>query len=165
MEILCIVYFFIKLILPEPNLFSMARIKLQLPETFYFFTKIPVRISDLNYGNHLANHVYLEMMQEARMQFLARFGYSEKDLAGVGVIMGDTAIVYKQECFYGDVLTIEVGVSDIGVRSFDLLYRFSKSDNSLVCEAKTGMVCFDYASRKTVNVPEAFIKAVESFQK
>jgi len=135
----------------------MARIKLQLPENFSFSVKIPVRISDLNYGNHLANHVYLEMMQEARMQFFAQFGYSEKDLAGVGVIMGDVALVYKQECFYGDILTIEVGVADIGLRSFDLLYRFLKQDESLVCEAKTGMVCFDYVARKTVNVPEEFI--------
>lgn len=135
----------------------MARIKLQLPDSFSFSVKIPVRISDLNYGNHLANHVYLEMMQEARMQFFAQFGYSEKDLAGVGVIMGDVALVYKQECFYGDILTIEVGVADIGLRSFDLLYRFLKQDNSLVCEAKTGMVCFDYVARKTVNVPEEFI--------
>jgi acyl-CoA thioester hydrolase len=135
----------------------MARIKLELPDKFGFQTKIAVRISDLNYGNHLANHVYLELMQEARMQYLAQFGYSEKDLAGVGVIMGDTAIVYKQECFYGDVLTIEVVASDFGVRSFDLLYRFSKQDGSLVCEAKTGMVCYNYEIRKTVNVPAEFI--------
>jgi acyl-CoA thioester hydrolase len=135
----------------------MTRIKLQLPANFSFSVTIPVRISDLNYGNHVANHVYLEMMQESRMQFFAQFGYSEKDLAGVGVIMGDVAIVYKQECFYGDILTIEVGVADIGLRSFDLLYRFLKQDESLVCEAKTGMVCFDYVARKTVNVPEEFI--------
>jgi acyl-CoA thioesterase FadM len=44
----------------------------------------------------------------------------------------------------------------LGVRSFDLYYRFSKQDDSLVCEAKTGMVCFDYAARKTVDVPEDF---------
>ncbi|MDP3929769.1 MAG: thioesterase family protein [Bacteroidota bacterium] len=136
----------------------MARIKLEIPAQIAFSTLIPVRISDLNYGNHLANHVYLEMMQEARMQFLAQFGYSEKNLAGVGVIMGDTAIVYKQECFYGDVLRIEVCAADFGVRSFDLLYRFSKADNSLVCEAKTGMVCFDYHLRKTVAVPQEFIE-------
>ncbi len=135
----------------------MARIKLQLPDNFSFSVKIPVRISDLNYGNHMANHVYLEMIHESRMQFFAQFGYSEKDLAGVGIIMGDVAIVYKQECFYGDILTIEVGVADIGLRSFDLLYRFLKQDESLVCEAKTGMVCFDYVARKTVNVPEEFI--------
>lgn len=134
----------------------MARIKLTLPETFSFSMQIPVRISDLNYGNHLANHVYLELMQEARMQYFAQFGYSEKNLAGVSVIMGDTAIVYRQECFYGDVLKIEVAAAELGVRSFDLYYRFSKVDGSLVCEAKTGMVCFDYEARKTVDVPEAF---------
>ncbi|MDZ4668296.1 MAG: thioesterase family protein [bacterium] len=134
----------------------MARIKLDLPNAFNFKVSMPVRVSDLNYGNHLANHVYLEMMQEARMQFFGQFGYSEKDLAGVSVIMGDTAIVYKQECFYGDVLNIEVCAANFGVRSFDLYYRFSKQDNSLVCEAKTGMVCFDYIARKTVEVPEVF---------
>ncbi|NJQ98668.1 MAG: hypothetical protein HC784_16070 [Hydrococcus sp. CSU_1_8] len=59
-----------------------------MPDAFHFKMTIPVRISDLNYGNHLANHVYLEMMQEARMQFFAQWGWSEKDLAGVAVIMG-----------------------------------------------------------------------------
>ena len=138
----------------------MARIKLTLPERFTFNMHIPVRISDLNYGNHLANHVYLEMMQEARMQYLAQWHWSEKDLAGVSLIMGDTAIVYNQECFYGDVLNIEVLATEFGQRSFDLYYRFTKQDGSLVCEAKTGMVCFDYVNRKTVAVPEEFKNAV-----
>jgi acyl-CoA thioester hydrolase len=134
----------------------MARIKLTLPENFKFNTQIAVRISDLNYGNHLANHVYLEYMQEARMRYLAQWNWSEKDLAGVGVIMGDVAIVYKAECFYGDVLNIQVQAGDFGARSFDLLYRFLNQHGEVVCEAKTGMVCFDYTIRKTVAVPEAF---------
>lgn len=45
----------------------MARIKLVLPEKFSFKTSIPVRISDLNYGNHLANHVYLEKIGRAHV--------------------------------------------------------------------------------------------------
>lgn len=142
----------------------MARIKLSLSNHFRFKTTIPVRISDLNYGNHLANQVYLEFMQEARMQFFAQFGYSEKDLAGVGVIMGDTAIVFKKECFYGDIITLEVAATDFGSRSFDLQYRFTKQDGTLACEAKTGMVCYDYAAAKTVEVPAAFREQVEAFQ-
>ncbi len=134
----------------------MARIKLQLPETFVFSTTIPVRVSDINYGNHMANHVYLEMMQEARMRYLAQFGFSEKEFAGISLIMGDTAIVYKQETFYGDILQIAVTAADFGERSFDLLYRFTKQDGSLVCEAKTGMVCYDYVNRKTMAVPDLF---------
>ena len=140
---------------------NMSRIKLQLPDHFPFSTTIKVRISDLNYGNHLSNDVYLSYMHEARMRFFEAMGYSEMNLAGVSVIMGDTAIVYKQECFYGDELQISVAAADFGARSFDLFYRFTKTkDGSLVAEAKTGMVCFDYQIRKTVDVPEDFLQAI-----
>lgn len=139
----------------------MARIKLELPQTFVFRTQLTVRISDLNYGNHLSNDVYLAYMHEARMQFFAHFGYSEMDLAGASVIMGDTALVYKKECFYGDVLHIEVTAADFGPRSFDLYYRFTKATGEPACEAKTGMVCFDYRERKTMEVPAAFRQLFE----
>ena len=132
----------------------MARIKLNFTELFTFHTFINIRIADINYGNHLANHVYLELMQEARMQFFMHFGFSEKNLGGKGVIMGDTAIVFKKECFYGDALKIEVTATEFGTRSFDLIYRFTRlNDNAVVCEAKTGMVCYDYETSKTVAVP------------
>jgi len=137
----------------------MARIKLQLPEQFIFKTEIPVRISDINYGNHLSNDAFLTLMHEARMQFLKHYGYTEMNMAGVSLIMADAAIVFKKECFYGDVLMIEITASDFGSRSFDLYYRFTKKvTNELACEAKTGMVCFDYIERKTVEVPEEFRK-------
>ena len=135
----------------------MPRIKLHLPDTFIFSTFIQVRIDDINYGNHLSNDAYLKYMHEARMCFFAHYGYSEMNLAGTSVIMGDTAIVFKNECFYGERLKIEVTASDFSARSFDLYYRFTKSETgTLVCEAKTGMVCFDYASRKTTEVPLVF---------
>lgn len=142
----------------------MARIKLQMPENFNFNTTVKVRIADINYGNHMANHVYLEFMQEARMQYFMHFGYSEKNLAGVSVIMGDCAIVYKKECFYGDEIKIEVTATDFGVRSFDLIYRFIRlSDNQLVCEAKTGMVCYNYEIGKTVDIPTEFLQKTQNF--
>lgn len=137
----------------------MARITLELPKVFTFKTTLTVRVTDLNYGNHMSNEVYLSYMHEARMQYFGSLGFSEMNLAGVSVIMGDTAIVFKNECFYGDEVTLEVTAGGFGTKSFDLYYRFSKSQTGdLVCEAKTGMVCFDYAERKTVPVPQDFIK-------
>lgn len=142
---------------------KMARIKLELPENFSFKTQLTVRVTDLNYGNHMSNDVYLSYMHEARMQYLASLGFSELNLAGASVIMGDTAIVFKKECFYGDELTVEVAAAEFGTRSFDLYYRFSKTlTQALVCEAKTGMVCFDYTERKTVAVPAKFMKLANS---
>ncbi|MES2690173.1 MAG: thioesterase family protein [Bacteroidota bacterium] len=135
----------------------MARIKLTLPLTFNFATLIEVRISDINYGNHLSNDAYLKYMHEARLRFFAHLGYSEMDLAGTSVIMGDSAIVFKSECFYGDVVNIEVTAAEFTPKGFDLYYRFTNHQNSkLVCEAKTGMVCYDYETRKVTGVPYAF---------
>jgi acyl-CoA thioester hydrolase len=136
----------------------MARVKLTLPQTFSFATTLQVRISDINYGNHLSNDAYLKYMHEARLQFFAHHHCSEQNLGeGVSVIMGDCSIVYKAECFYGDMLKIEIAAAEFGSRSFDLYYRFINANtDKIVCEAKTGMVCFNYEKRSTVAVPNEF---------
>ncbi|MFL5774339.1 MAG: acyl-CoA thioesterase, partial [Flavisolibacter sp.] len=81
----------------------MPRLKIQLPDQFTFSTLIPVRITDLNYGNHVGNDSMLSILHEARMQFLAQFGYTELEIEGVGIIMSDVSIEFKTEVFYGDV--------------------------------------------------------------
>lgn len=135
----------------------MARLTLNMPEQYCFSTELEVRIQDINYGNHVSNDAFLRYMHEARMRFFAHFGFSEADLAGVSVIMGDAAVVYLAECFYGDVLRIEVQATDFGSKRFDLYYRFVvKSSGKEVCYAKTSLVCFDYTNRQTCLVPAAF---------
>lgn len=131
----------------------MARLKLILPESFLFSTTIAVRITDLNYGNHLANDKVLSILHEARMQFFQHYGYSELDFAGVSVIMGDVAIEYKNQAFYGDQLLIEISVQDFSRVSFDIAYKISTKDK-LIAKAKTGIVTFDYKNNKVVEVPE-----------
>ena len=80
----------------------MARIKLELPETYTFSTLLPIRITDLNYGGHVGNDTVVSLLHEARMQYLSHYGYSELDLGGISLIMGDLAIEYKGEVFYGN---------------------------------------------------------------
>ena len=131
----------------------MARIKLDFLDKFLFSTIIPVRITDLNYGNHLANDKVLSIIHEARIQFFQHYGYSELDFAGVSVIMGDVAIEYKNQAFYGDELLIEIGVQDFSRVSFDIIYKISTKDK-LIVKAKTGIVTFDYQQNKVVEVPQ-----------
>lgn len=135
----------------------MARIKIQLPEHFKFETTIPVRITDLNYGNHLANDRLLAILHEARVQFLSQFGYSEIDCAGVGLIMADVGIEYKNEAFYGNILQIAIVATDFSRVSFDLCYRV-ETNTQLIAKAKTGMVAFNYQQRKVTEVPEILKK-------
>ena len=130
----------------------MARIKLQFTSQYLFTSKIPVRITDLNYGNHLANDKVLSIIHEARMQFFNHFGYTEMDCGVVSVIMADVAIEYKNQAFYGDELIIEIGVQDFTRVSFDIFYKISTTEK-IIALAKTSIVTFDYRQNKVVEVP------------
>ena len=138
----------------------MARIKIELPEPFYFSCIIPIRITDINYGGHVGNDTVLSVIHEARMQFFKHLGYTEMNFAGTGMLMADVAIEFKKELFYGDAVIVYVKVGDISKVGFDLFYKLGVIRQilgdklMLVATAKTGMICYDYEKKKIVSVPE-----------
>jgi len=141
----------------------MARIKLDIPKKFHFSTRIKVRITDMNYGNHLGNDSLLSLMHQARVDFLQHLGYTEMNLEGAGLIMADVAVQYKNEAFAGDELLFEMTAYDFSVTSFDLFYFITRvTDKKVIALAKTNMVCFDYLHRKMMDVPESFKKHFEN---
>lgn len=135
----------------------MARIKLDMPENYLFSTEMVVRISDINYGGHLGNDAVLSLIHEARVRFLRQYGYTEMDVEGCGIIMTDSAIVYKAEGFYGERVQIDVTVGDFNKYGCDIYYLLSNKETAVeIAHAKTGIVFFDYDVRKVVTVPEPF---------
>jgi acyl-CoA thioesterase FadM len=133
----------------------MARVKIVLPQKPVYTTEIPVRITDVNYGGHLGNDSLLSLLHEARVKFLAHFGFRETDIGGAGIIMTDALLVYKAEVFYGDILSIEIGVTDLHPHGADITYRVCVGARE-AARAKTGFVFYDYANRKIMKTPDAF---------
>lgn len=134
----------------------MARVKVSLPSKFSFTTNIPVRITDLNYGEHVGNDSVLSIIHEARMQFLRYYGYTEMQFDGVSMIMSDVAIEFRNELFYGDIVIASVVAGEFSKVGFELFYKLEKEVEGkkvLVASAKTGMVCYDYDLKKIVAVP------------
>ena len=135
----------------------MSRIKIDLPTTFTFSTIIPIRITDLNYGNHVGNDTVLTILHEARMQYLVSLGYTELEFAGTGMIMRDVAIEFKTELFYGDQVIAHVTTGEVSKAGFEIIYKLEKDAGDkkvLVASASTGMVCFDYSRKKIVMLPD-----------
>lgn len=134
----------------------MARIKVDLPDTFPFQTEIPIRITDVNYGGHVGNDTILSIIHEARVRFLGSHGYEELKMEGMGLIISDAGIEYKSELFYGDRIIVSVAAGEFSRIGFDLFYKIEKiNDNkSLVVSAKTGMICYDYERKKIVSLPQ-----------
>ncbi len=143
----------------------MNRIKIELPEKFNFSTVIPIRITDLNYGGHVGNDSFLSLIHEARQQFLLSHGYKELAIAGAGLIMADVAIEFKKELNHGDQVKISVCAGDFDKLGFDIFYKMeivTAEEPVLAGKAKTGMMCYDYAQKKKVQVPEEVVTKLSS---
>ncbi len=132
---------------------QMARIKLNLPHQKIFNTSLTVRVTDINYGGHLANQAVLGICHEARLRFLKQHEFSEMDFFGKSLIMSDAAICYKNEAFAGDKLEIDLFADDLNAHGFDLYYQL-KTDSKEIARAKTGLVFFDYKKKKIAQAPK-----------
>jgi acyl-CoA thioesterase FadM len=135
----------------------MSRLKIELPEKLLTSVSIPVRITDINYGNHLGNNSVVEIIHEARVQFLQQHGFTELNVAGTALIMSELLVEFKNESFYNDVLEIKIFCGEITRVSFELFYEISVKRNEqlvIIALAKTGMVCYDYSVKKVSAVPE-----------
>ncbi len=136
----------------------MSRIKINLPESFSFNTSLSVQITDLNYGAHVGNDKVLAFLHEARVRYLQTLGYTEFNMEGIGLIMADASLVFKDEMYYGDSLLISVQPVEISRVGFELVYKIEKKlEGKLqpVALAKTTMVCYDYGLKKVVWLPES----------
>jgi len=140
----------------------MARIDIKLPEKFLFATEIPIRISDINRGRHLAFHIVLSFTEEARIRFWKHLGYSDENMNGVAMIVVDAGIMYRKQGFYGQTLKVEVALAEFSSKGCDMIFRMSDAATGQeMFRAKTGMLFYDYQAQKVAAVPEDFKKRVE----
>jgi len=143
----------------------MARIRIELPEKCVAAFIIPVRITDINYGNHVGNNSLVEILHEARMQFLRQHNFTEMEAGGSSLIMSELLIEFKSESFYTDALEVKIFVGEISRVGFELFYSVSTVRNSasiIIANAKTGMVCFNYDEKKIAAVPAELKKILLS---
>lgn len=134
-----------------------------MPKRIDNLKNLEVRISDINYGNHMGNDRALSFFQDARISFLKQLGYEEHHIGeNVGIIISEAQVKYRKEVFLHDLLDASVWVDEIRDRSFVMHYAFTRqSDQACVFEGSTKIYAFDYQSRKAIRLPEVFREAIE----
>lgn len=139
----------------------MPRVKIELPVSWSFSTQLPVRVTDINYGNHMGNDAFLGLLHEARMQWLAQFGWTELISERTGLIMVEIEVRLKSQAVYGDVLKVAMSPVNFGRMGFDLVYLAENAATGVeVARARTGMVFFDYTANKLAAMPPGFRERV-----
>ena len=135
----------------------MAKLKIIIPENKISTFTIPVRISDINYGNHVGNDAIVSIIHEARVQWLSQHHFTELNIGDIGLIMSDLEIEFKKESFYGDIIEVRLSIGEISKKSFEIYYQLYAKRNDeriLLAIAKTGIVCYNYLNKKVVTIPD-----------
>lgn len=137
----------------------MARVKIEIPAKKIATIEIPVRITDVNYGNHMGNDSLVGIIHEARVQWLLQMGYTEFNIEGCAIIMSDLAVNYLKESFYGDRLYISISIGELSTAGFEIFYLIEALRNEhkiTIAKAKTGIVFYNYEQKKIAEFPELF---------
>jgi acyl-CoA thioester hydrolase len=120
--------------------------------------RIEVRVGDINYGGHMGNDKALLIFHDARIAFLESLGFSEKNIGGPAIIMRDAHVSFRKEVFLHDSLTVDVDIDNVTLTSFNMVYTVKReSDGDIVFLGNTGLVAFNYDSRKVTKLPDVFL--------
>ncbi|WP_127716363.1 thioesterase family protein [Halobacteriovorax sp. HLS] len=135
----------------------MERVKFKLPQTHLYTTSIKLMVMHMNYGNHLGNDSVLSLAQELRVNWLNSLGHSELDVDGIGLIQTDAMVIYKSEAHLADEIRMDLYLGDFNSKAMDLYCQLTRiSDNQEVARVKTGLLFFDYQTRKIASMSESF---------
>lgn len=135
----------------------MPRLQFAPPERDRFSTDIAIYISHVNQGGHLDNAQLLTLVSEARVRFFRSLGYTEADVAGHPIVVGDIGAQYLSEGFHGETLRVRLCPQDPNRYGFDLAFRMDERDTGrAVARGKIGIVFVDRTTRRVAPMPPAF---------
>ncbi|TAE17570.1 MAG: thioesterase [Bacteroidetes bacterium] len=145
----------------------MNRLKLTLPQQWQWHQTVQIPIYFINYGGHMGNDAFLQLLHQARIDFFKSKGFTELDIDGTASIMADSQLCYKAELKEGDTVKISVACTDFDRLGFDMYYCVQKQTPTgwvTALEAKTGIMGFDYKVGKKKSFSEVAVQQLQLLQ-
>ncbi|WP_051568500.1 acyl-CoA thioesterase [Crocinitomix catalasitica] len=124
-------------------------------------TKIQLRFSDFDMGNHVHNAAYLQYFEIARIGFFTKSLGDDWDWKKNGIIIKKNTIEYLKPIFIDAQISVEVTCSQIGNKSFTLAYQVKDQNGDLKAFGESLVVCFDYIDNVTTTIPKTILNILE----
>jgi acyl-CoA thioester hydrolase len=137
-------------------------------QPFKHKTPIQLRFKDADIMGHVNNANHLTYIELARTKYF-------EDVVGVdanwsqqqGIILAHISIDYKNPLFLRDKVFVYTRCSKLGTKSIELswvIVREKSSEEEIIAQGIAVLVCYDYASSKTVEVPEIQKQKIIQFE-
>ncbi len=118
---------------------------------------IQIRFKDVDMMRHVNHADYLSYAELARLKYYDDvLGPNTDWHSQHGLIMARTEVDYKASIGFDDTVIVYTRCSKLGTKSFELTWMITKSQRvaeEIAAEGKTVIVCYDYESKKAVEIP------------
>jgi acyl-CoA thioester hydrolase len=105
------------------------------------------------------NAVFSVYIEQARLAWFGQYA-ADEPMALEDVILARTEIDFRSQVSFDETVAIGVRPSRIGTKSFEFEFELRVGDR-LVAEAKSVLVGYDYASGRSIEVPERWRRRLE----
>ena len=120
------------------------------------------RFRDTDAMGHINNAVYVTYLEVARQEYWRRMS-GTTDYGSVPFILAHVTVDFRSEALVGDILVLKIRCEWVGGKSFAFRYEIRARDTGrLVIEASTVQVCYDYAAKQSIAMPDDLRRALEA---
>ena len=120
----------------------MPRVEIGTPNQFLFSMERAVGISDLNYAKHLDSVAMLQILNEARLQFLAHLGFSEANVFGLGLVVADQAVDFRSNPSPETGCSLMLALTTLIATALTFPFRLPTAHSKLSCVRPRPEWCF-----------------------
>jgi acyl-CoA thioester hydrolase len=129
--------------------------------------KIQIRFKDIDKQGHVNNANHLTYFETARVEYFKDVFRKENDWEKTGLILATSEITYKRPIILEDNLYCYTRISKFGTKSFEIeniLTIETGSEIQLCAFGKSTLVCINYDTKATIEVPPEWIHSVNEFE-
>lgn len=134
------------------------------PRPFPLVHPLRPRFRDTDAMGHVNNAVYVTYLEVARQAYWERVE-ERVDYSNVPFILAHVTCDFRSEALLNETLEIGIRCEWIGTKSFAFAYQIREQRTQrLVVEAQSVQVCYDYAAKRSIPMPEPLRRRMEEFE-
>lgn len=113
---------------------------------------------------HINNAVYITYLEVARQAYWRKFS-GEDDYRLVPFILAHVTIDFRSEALVREALVLAIRCGHTGNKSFTFEYEIREAQTGrLVVSARSVQVCYDYAVKQSIAMPDELRRRLEAFE-
>ena len=140
----------------------------ELLSSYVHKIKIQIRFKDIDKQGHVNNANHITYFETARVEYFKDVFRNSIDWIKTGMILANTEITYKRPILLEDQVYCYTKITRFGTKSFEIENVLTIEDEHykyLCAFGKSTLVCINYDTKKTIEVPKEWVESVKNFEK